>query len=607
MAQAWISRRRVLQGGAAAGLLLAVPALPTPAVAQRPELALRTDTLAVSGSRVANPAPGHDHDLSVASLGHVGLPVVEVAPFQMVAVSWRGGPTGGASLRVRERNGWGPWQALHFDPSEAPDDADLDVRFSAPLWVGWADAVEVVVPDGVGEVALHRVVEEERTVALLDTAQAGARPLVQPRSAWGARSFKGNPAYASHIRMAIVHHSVTANGYTAAQVPGMIAGIQRFHQDGRGWNDIAYNFVVDRFGRLWEGRAGGVDRPVIGGHTLGCNTATIGICYLGTANASAPIPDVALASITALLRWKFNQVHLVAPDRTTSYTPASSGRYPAGRPVSVNTVVGHATMGVTECPGAAQMARINASVLAPLTTPSDVRNVDTAPGGGFWLTTSDGQAFPRSGAPFHGSMSGMGLNAPMIATAPTATGKGYWQLAADGGIFSFGDATFFGSTGGMRLNRPVVGMSTTATGRGYWLVASDGGIFSFGDATFYGSTGGMRLNQPVVGMVRTPSGRGYWLFASDGGIFAFGDAGFFGSAGGERLPSPAVSVAAHPAGTGYWMALANGTVRAYRVPHLGQASVPSNDPVVGIAATRSGGGYWLATRSGTVHRFGDAT
>jgi hypothetical protein len=617
-----ITRRRVLQSGAAAGILLSVPALPLPAVAQRRELELISDPLDLAGSRhTSDPVPQHHGELTTASARHLALPALAVGEFRMAAVSWRGGPTGGASMRIhRPGVGWSPWHVLHVDVSEAPDDVDPEERFSAPLWVDQADAVEIVLPDGVSDPALHRLTETDRAVALLGHDAAGAQstggtsvgpgaPNVRMRTAWGARAFRGSPAYSSDIKMSIVHHSATANGYSAAEVPSIIAGIQRFHQDGRGWNDIAYNFVVDRFGQLWEGRAGGVDRPVIGGHTFGANTSTIGICYLGTATSAAAIPAAALNSITHLLRWKFNQVHAVAPNRTTRYTPVTSNsasRHPAGVAATLNTVVGHSTMSRTECPGQA-LGRLEAAVLNPLTRMGSVSGVDPAPGGGFWLTTGDGQAFPRAGAGYFGSMFGLPLNHPMIALAPTASGRGYWMLAADGGIFSFGDARFHGSTGDLKLNRPIVGMATTATSRGYWLVASDGGIFSFGDARFYGSAGAFSLNAPIVGMARSPRGAGYWLFATDGGIFAFGDAPFLGSAGGERLPSPAVAVGAHPDGTGYWLALANGTVRAYNAPAYGSATVTANDPVVGIAVTATGRGYWLGTRSGAVHRFGDAS
>jgi uncharacterized protein with LGFP repeats len=77
------------------------------------------------------------------------------------------------------------------------------------------------------------------------------------------------PRYSSTIYAGWVHHTVNANDYSSAEVPGIIRSIYAYHMQGRGWSDIGYNFLVDRFGRLWEGRSGGIDRPVIGAHTWG--------------------------------------------------------------------------------------------------------------------------------------------------------------------------------------------------------------------------------------------------------------------------------------------------------------------------------------------------
>ena len=68
-----------------------------------------------------------------------------------------------------------------------------------------------------------------------------------------------------------VHHTVNANDYTRDEVPGILRSIYAYHTQSRGWSDVGYNFLVDRFGRIWEGRYGGVDRPVVGAHTLGYN------------------------------------------------------------------------------------------------------------------------------------------------------------------------------------------------------------------------------------------------------------------------------------------------------------------------------------------------
>ncbi|AGZ39150.1 Esterase [Actinoplanes friuliensis DSM 7358] len=250
--------------------------------------------------------------------------------------------------------------------------------------------------------------------------------------------------------------------------------------------------------------------------------------------------------------------------------------------------------------GVAQPASADvSSAAAPVTLAS------TPSGNGYWIAARDGGVFAFGDAPFHGSMGGKPLNAPVTAMAVTKTGRGYWLVATDGGIFSFGDAQFYGSMGGKPLNKPIVGMAATPSGAGYWLVASDGGIFAFGDAQFYGSMGGKPLNKPIVGMTATPNGAGYWLVASDGGIFAFGNAQFYGSMGGKALNAPVVGLSRSTAG--YRMVASDGGVFSFGdAPFHGSMGGQSlAAPMVGIAS-HPGGGYWMLGLDGGVFSFGTA-
>src|SRR5439155_19508387 len=113
-------------------------------------------------------------------------------------------------------------------------------------------------------------------------ATAGS-PAIVSRSSWLAdeKIVRAKPLYAPVLKLAIVHHTASANDYTPAQAAAIVRGIEAYHVNGNGWNDIGYNFLVDRYGTVYEGRAGGIEKNVIGAHALGFNTGTVGISLIG--------------------------------------------------------------------------------------------------------------------------------------------------------------------------------------------------------------------------------------------------------------------------------------------------------------------------------------
>ena len=74
-----------------------------------------------------------------------------------------------------------------------------------------------------------------------------------------------------------MHHTVTTNDYGPEDSAGIVLGIARYHRDSNGWNDLGYNFLVDKYGQVFEGRAGGIDAPVIGAQAQGYNSVSTGI------------------------------------------------------------------------------------------------------------------------------------------------------------------------------------------------------------------------------------------------------------------------------------------------------------------------------------------
>jgi hypothetical protein len=190
----------------------------------------------------------------------------------------------------------------------------------------------------------------------------------------------------------------------------------------------------------------------------------------------------------------------------------------------------------------------------------------------YYFAAADGGVFAVN-APFYGSATGLGLQAPIVSMALTPDDRGYWLVAADGGVFAFGDAHYDGSMAGHALDQPIVGMAVDGATGGYWLVSRDGGVFAF-DAPFYGSADGLHLNAPVVGMESAPSGTGYRLVSSDGGVFSYNEP-FFGSMAGHPLAHPVVGIAEDPSTGGYWMTGSDGGVFAFNAPFYGAGAVPA--------------------------------
>lgn len=276
----------------------------------------------------------------------------ETAAFALMAVVFDAAPTAPVMVRVKLPDGtWDAWTELHAESGEGPDSATN--WGTEPFWVQSADGYELDLAPADAEAAEVVLVREslQRVVTVNEpVASAGAAPPfgINPRGSWGARAAKG-VHYGATIKKAVVHHTVSGNGYSQGQVPGIIRGIQAYHQDGRGWDDIGYNFVVDRFGGIWEGRQGGIDRPVIGAHASGFNTNTVGISILGDYSGSQP-SAAAIEGVSRVVGWKLF-LGGVEPTGWGAVTSAGGPKYPAGTVVNLPNVVGHGDVGSTGCPG----------------------------------------------------------------------------------------------------------------------------------------------------------------------------------------------------------------------------------------------------------------
>ncbi|MFJ3780032.1 peptidoglycan recognition protein [Streptomyces sp. NPDC090075] len=197
--------------------------------------------------------------------------------------------------------------------------------------------------------------------ALLARPYIGPRPKIVTRRGWGAdeslreRGF----VYTGKIKAAFVHHTASGNGYTCSQAPSVIRSIYRYHVVSMGWRDIGYNFLVDKCGTIYEGRAGGVAKAVRGAHTLGFNNNSMGIAVIGTYGSHKP-SAAAVTAVAKLTAWKLGLFG--ANPKGKTYLKSGGGNlYPKGKNVRLNVISGHRDGYATECPGAKLYAKLGSA------------------------------------------------------------------------------------------------------------------------------------------------------------------------------------------------------------------------------------------------------
>jgi hypothetical protein len=176
-------------------------------------------------------------------------------------------------------------------------------------------------------------------------------PTILSRATWGAdESWRDSaPRYNNAFQQVHVHHTASVNDYAQTDVPAMIRGMYRYHTHNLGWSDLAYNFLVDRFGRIWEGRAGGVTRRVRGAHTLGFNATSAGVAVIGNFEIGAPDPRIPNA-VAAIAAWKLSRWS-GDPLGRARVVSEGSDKFATGRSVLLPVIDGHRDTNDTACPG----------------------------------------------------------------------------------------------------------------------------------------------------------------------------------------------------------------------------------------------------------------
>ncbi|WP_433720650.1 peptidoglycan recognition protein family protein [Actinoplanes sp. CA-051413] len=305
--------------------------------------------------------------------------------FSMVGVTWSDPHRkldGVVEIRTRRAadGAWTGWQRLESDgasPAEpGSGDAEAARGSTDPLWVGESDGVQARIADAGRTRPLPAGLRmdlvnpgEPGTPAPRTTPAAYALPApagraradvtVPPRPApavvsrarWGANEkiVQGAPEYSTDVQVVFVHHTAGTNNYSCAQSAAIVRSIQAYHVKSNHWDDIGYNFLVDKCGTLFEGRAGGVSRPVLGAHTLGFNARSSAIAVLGNYSGTG-VPARVKRVIAQVAAYKIG-AYGNTPTGRVAMTSSGSDRYAKGSTAMLNRVSGHRDTGKTECPG----------------------------------------------------------------------------------------------------------------------------------------------------------------------------------------------------------------------------------------------------------------
>ncbi|MDY7089024.1 MAG: N-acetylmuramoyl-L-alanine amidase [Actinomycetota bacterium] len=355
--------------------------------------------------------PARDAAQVLQTVDFSGRSAAVVTPFSMVGVTWadpRATVDGVVQVRTRATGSarWSHWQTLETD-GRAP----ADVRGSSdPLWAGPSNAVEarvigarralprglrldLVNPDAPGsqpgaeparEQTEDKTTQRERAATRTGRHEKLGRrgsavplparrvPRLVSRAGWRADEaiVKGEAEYTGPTQVFFVHHTATGNGYTCAQSAGIVRGIQTYQVRSRGWDDVGYNFLVDKCGTVFEGRRGGAGRTVLGAHTVGFNADASSIAVIGDYRTRGVTPRVRTV-IAAVAAYKLG-AYGNAPNGRVTLTSGGGPRFPKGQRATLWRIAGHRDAGRTSCPGNALYAQLPSIRAIAGAAPADV-------------------------------------------------------------------------------------------------------------------------------------------------------------------------------------------------------------------------------------------
>lgn len=251
------------------------------------------------------------------------------------------------------------------------------------------------------------------------------RPSIHPRSDWARRP--GPTLTAEEVRFLLVHHSQTRNGVGSSDAPAAIRSMHGYHTSAeKGWPDVAYNFLIDADGGIWEGRSGSLAGPVRGDATGGSQGFAQLVCLIGDFTSVEPTP-AALDALTRTCAWLASR-YSIDLARQVTFASRGSNRWPKGTIVTTDPIAAHRDMSRTECPGDALYPLVRSRV-----TPEASRLV--AASGGPGTPEPSATATPSEAPASPGARPGPASTSP---TSPDAAGStpplGGWLAAGAAGV-----------------------------------------------------------------------------------------------------------------------------------------------------------------------------
>jgi len=133
-----------------------------------------------------------------------------------------------------------------------------------------------------------------------------------------------------------------------------LPGIYYYHAVILGWGDIGYNLLVDKYGQVFEGRYGTLDSDpgtmVVGGHSYGANTGTMGIAMMGNYSFVSP-SSIQIERVGQMTGWFLARAGVTDAYGSSRFTFRATQKYRRGQTIDLDTISAHRDVGYTTCPG----------------------------------------------------------------------------------------------------------------------------------------------------------------------------------------------------------------------------------------------------------------